>query len=68
MGLGLPLAQAKPLLWKCPYNPFNALDTKMRLTGETPFSLAYGIEAIIPPYITVTSMSIEMGSLVQNCK
>ncbi|KAI5325335.1 hypothetical protein L3X38_034409 [Prunus dulcis] len=27
--------------------------TKRRSTGETPFSLAFGIEAIIPPHITV---------------
>ncbi|CAL9001825.1 unnamed protein product [Prunus brigantina] len=33
--------------------------TKRRSTGETPFSLAYGTEAIIPPHITVHSMSIE---------
>ncbi|CAL2241653.1 unnamed protein product [Prunus armeniaca] len=42
--------------------------TKRRSTGETPFSLAYGTEAIIPPHITVPSMSIEVGSLDQNCK
>ncbi|KAI5349971.1 hypothetical protein L3X38_002862 [Prunus dulcis] len=37
--------------------------TKMRSTGETPFFLAYGTEAIIPPQIVVPSMSIEVGSL-----
>ncbi|KAI5335001.1 hypothetical protein L3X38_025134 [Prunus dulcis] len=37
-------------------------------TGKTPFSLAYGTEAIIPPHITVPSKSIEVGSLDQNCK
>ncbi|CAL2259684.1 unnamed protein product [Prunus armeniaca] len=42
--------------------------TKRRSTGETPFSLAYGTEAIIPPHITVPSMSIKVGSLDQNCK
>ncbi|KAI5335184.1 hypothetical protein L3X38_025317 [Prunus dulcis] len=42
--------------------------TKRRSTGETPFSLAYGTEAIIPSHITVPSMSIEVGSLDQNCK
>ncbi|CAL8157573.1 unnamed protein product [Prunus armeniaca] len=42
--------------------------TKRRSTGETPFSLAYGTEAIIPPHITVFSMSIEVGNLDQNCK
>ncbi|CAL9012001.1 unnamed protein product [Prunus brigantina] len=29
--------------------------TKRRSTGETPFSLAYGTEAIIPPHVTVPS-------------
>ncbi|CAL2227389.1 unnamed protein product [Prunus armeniaca] len=42
--------------------------TKRRSIGETPFSLACGTKAIIPPHITVTSMSIEVGSLDQNCK
>ncbi|KAI5317812.1 hypothetical protein L3X38_037519 [Prunus dulcis] len=40
--------------------------TKRRLTGKTPFSLAYGTEAIIPPHITVPSISLEVGSLDQN--
>ncbi|CAL9009863.1 unnamed protein product, partial [Prunus brigantina] len=40
--------------------------TKRRSTGETPFSLAYGTKAIIPPHITVPSISIEVGSLDQN--
>ncbi|KAI5338867.1 hypothetical protein L3X38_018139 [Prunus dulcis] len=42
--------------------------TKRRSTEETPFSLAYGTEAIIPPHITVPSISIEVGSLDQNCR
>ncbi|CAL8167960.1 unnamed protein product [Prunus armeniaca] len=42
--------------------------TKRRSAGETPFSLAYEIEAIIPPHITVPSMSIEVGSIGQNSK
>ena len=37
-----------------------------RSTGETPFSLAYGTEAIIPPHITVPSIGIEVGSIEQN--
>ncbi|KAI5343737.1 hypothetical protein L3X38_011613 [Prunus dulcis] len=37
-------------------------------TGKTPFSLAYGTEAIILSHITVPSMSTEVGSLDQNCK
>ncbi|XP_020421392.1 uncharacterized protein LOC109949701 [Prunus persica] len=40
--------------------------TMRRSTGETPFSLAYGIEAIIPPHITVPSIGIEVGSIEQN--
>ncbi|CAL9022511.1 unnamed protein product [Prunus brigantina] len=40
--------------------------TKRRSTGETPFSLAYGTEAIIPPHITVPSISLEVGSVDQN--
>ncbi|CAL8153315.1 unnamed protein product [Prunus armeniaca] len=40
--------------------------TKHRSTGETPFSLTYGIEAIIPPHVTVPSISIEVGSIEQN--
>ncbi|XP_020421514.1 uncharacterized protein LOC109949767 [Prunus persica] len=40
--------------------------TKRRSTGETPFSLAYGTEAIIPPHITVPSIGIEVGSIEQN--
>ncbi|CAL9006556.1 unnamed protein product, partial [Prunus brigantina] len=40
--------------------------TKRRSTGETPFSLAYGTEAIIPPHITVPSISLEVGSIDQN--
>ncbi|KAI5323871.1 hypothetical protein L3X38_032944 [Prunus dulcis] len=35
-------------------------------TGETPFSLAYGTETIIPPHITVPSIGIEVGSIEQN--
>ncbi|CAL2278268.1 unnamed protein product [Prunus armeniaca] len=42
--------------------------TKRISTGETPFSLAYGIEAIIPLHITIPSMGIEVGNLDQNCK
>ncbi|CAL8162550.1 unnamed protein product [Prunus armeniaca] len=42
--------------------------TKRRSIGETLFSLAYETEAIIPPHITVPSMSIEVGSLDQNYK
>ncbi|KAI5348239.1 hypothetical protein L3X38_001126 [Prunus dulcis] len=37
-----------------------------RSTGETPFSLAYGTEAIIPSHITVLSIGIEVGSIEQN--
>ncbi|KAI5317798.1 hypothetical protein L3X38_037505 [Prunus dulcis] len=37
--------------------------TKRRSTGETPFSLAYEAEAIIPPHITVPSISLEVGSV-----
>ncbi|CAL2257355.1 unnamed protein product [Prunus armeniaca] len=40
--------------------------TKRRLTGETPFSLAYGTEAIIHPHIIVPSISLEVGSVDQN--
>ncbi|CAL8992761.1 unnamed protein product [Prunus brigantina] len=36
--------------------------TKQRSTGETPFSLPYGMEAIIPPHITVPSISLELKS------
>ncbi|KAI5336927.1 hypothetical protein L3X38_016196 [Prunus dulcis] len=40
--------------------------TKRRSTGETPFSLAFGTEAIIPPHITVPSINLEVGSVDQN--
>ncbi|KAI5338915.1 hypothetical protein L3X38_018187 [Prunus dulcis] len=40
--------------------------TKRRSTGETPFSLAFGTEAIIPPHITVPSINLEVGSIDQN--
>ncbi|KAI5326678.1 hypothetical protein L3X38_035752 [Prunus dulcis] len=40
--------------------------TMRRSTGETPFSLAYGTEAIIPPHITIPSIGIEVGSIEQN--
>ncbi|CAL9004916.1 unnamed protein product [Prunus brigantina] len=40
--------------------------TKRRSTGETPFSLAYGTEAIIPPHVAVPSIGIEVGSIEQN--
>ncbi|CAL8153080.1 unnamed protein product [Prunus armeniaca] len=40
--------------------------TKRRSTGETPFSLAYGTEAIIPPHVNVPSIGIEVGSIEQN--
>ncbi|KAI5314689.1 hypothetical protein L3X38_043865 [Prunus dulcis] len=39
------------------------LTTKRRSTSETPFSLAFGTEAIIPPHITVLSISLEVGSV-----
>ncbi|KAI5316374.1 hypothetical protein L3X38_036081 [Prunus dulcis] len=42
--------------------------TMRRSTGETPFSLGYGTEAIIPPHITVPSIGIEVGSIEQNFK
>ncbi|CAL8152817.1 unnamed protein product [Prunus armeniaca] len=42
--------------------------TKRRLTSETPFSLAFGTEAIIYPHITFLSLSIEVGSIYQNSK
>ncbi|XP_008245026.1 PREDICTED: uncharacterized protein K02A2.6-like [Prunus mume] len=40
--------------------------TKRRSTGETPFSLAYGTEAIIPPHVIVPSIGIEVGSIEKN--
>ncbi|KAI5317557.1 hypothetical protein L3X38_037264 [Prunus dulcis] len=40
--------------------------TKRRSTGKTPFSLAYGIEAIIPLHIIVPSISLEVGGVDQN--
>ncbi|KAI5351238.1 hypothetical protein L3X38_004129 [Prunus dulcis] len=40
--------------------------TKQRSTGETPLSLAYGTEAIIPHHVTVPSIGIEVGSIEQN--
>ncbi|KAI5352718.1 hypothetical protein L3X38_005610 [Prunus dulcis] len=40
--------------------------TKRRSTGETPFSLAFGTEAIIPPHIIVPSINLEVGSVDQN--
>ncbi|KAI5312040.1 hypothetical protein L3X38_041213 [Prunus dulcis] len=43
------------------------LHNQKEIDRRAPFSLAYGTEAIIPPHITVPSMSIEVGSLDQNC-
>ncbi|KAI5323387.1 hypothetical protein L3X38_032459 [Prunus dulcis] len=40
--------------------------TKRRSTSETPFFLAYGTEAIIPPHIIVPFISLEVGSVDQN--
>ncbi|CAL8136497.1 unnamed protein product [Prunus armeniaca] len=40
--------------------------TKRRSTGETPFSLTYGTEAIIPPHVIVPSIGIEVGNIEQN--
>ncbi|CAL2270520.1 unnamed protein product [Prunus armeniaca] len=40
--------------------------TKRRSTDETPFSLAYGTEAIIPPHVSVPSIGIEVGGIEQN--
>ncbi|CAL8087413.1 unnamed protein product [Prunus armeniaca] len=40
--------------------------TKQRSTGEIPFSLTYGTEAIIPPHIIVPYISLELGSVDQN--
>ncbi|CAL8083039.1 unnamed protein product [Prunus armeniaca] len=37
--------------------------TKRRSTDETPFSLTYGTEAIIPPHVTVPSIGIEVGNI-----
>ncbi|KAI5351082.1 hypothetical protein L3X38_003973 [Prunus dulcis] len=43
-----------------------AYRTKQRSIGETPFSLAYEIEVIIHPHVTVPSIGIEVGSIEQN--
>ncbi|CAL2239111.1 unnamed protein product [Prunus armeniaca] len=40
--------------------------TKRRSIGQTPFSLAYRTEAIIPPHVTVPSIGIEVGNIEQN--
>ncbi|KAI5354381.1 hypothetical protein L3X38_007276 [Prunus dulcis] len=40
--------------------------TKRRSTGETSFSFTFGTKAIIPPHITVPSISLEVGSVDQN--
>ncbi|KAI5344032.1 hypothetical protein L3X38_011909 [Prunus dulcis] len=40
--------------------------TKRRSTGETPFSIAYETEAIIPCHVIVPSIGIEVGSIEQN--
>ncbi|CAL9007613.1 unnamed protein product [Prunus brigantina] len=40
--------------------------TKRRSNGETPFSLTYGTEAIIPPHIIVPSISLEVGNMRLN--
>ncbi|KAM2860023.1 hypothetical protein COP2_025369 [Malus domestica] len=42
--------------------------TKRRATGETPFSLAFGSEAIIPPKIIVRSINTLLPSIEQNSK
>lgn len=40
--------------------------TKQRSTSETPFFLIYRTEEIIPPHITIPSMSNEVGIIDQN--
>ncbi|KAM1600958.1 hypothetical protein ACFXTN_023336 [Malus domestica] len=42
--------------------------TKKRATGETPFSLAFGSETIIPPNIIVLSINTLLPSIEQNNK
>ncbi|KAM1040670.1 hypothetical protein ACFX2C_029930 [Malus domestica] len=42
--------------------------TKRRATSETPFSLAFGSEAIIPPNIIVPSINTLLLSIEQNIK
>ncbi|KAM1569069.1 hypothetical protein ACFX10_034234 [Malus domestica] len=42
--------------------------TKRRATGETPFSLAFGSEAIIPPNIIVPSINTLLPNIEQNSK
>ncbi|KAM2801730.1 hypothetical protein PS2_045127 [Malus domestica] len=42
--------------------------TKRRATGETPFSLAFGSEAIIPPNIIVPSINTLLPSIEQNSR
>ncbi|XP_070677377.1 uncharacterized protein [Malus domestica] len=42
--------------------------TKRRATGETPFSLAFGSKAIIPPNIIVPSINTLLPSIDQNSK
>ena len=42
--------------------------TKRRATGKTPFSLAYGSEAIIHPNILVSSINTILPNLEQNKK
>ncbi|XP_070667596.1 uncharacterized protein [Malus domestica] len=42
--------------------------TKRRATGETPFPLAFGSKAIIPPNIIVPSISTLLPSIEQNSK
>ncbi|KAI5327430.1 hypothetical protein L3X38_026826 [Prunus dulcis] len=39
--------------------------TKGGLTGETPFSITYWTEAIIPSHVTVPSISLEVGNVDQ---
>ncbi|KAM1334267.1 hypothetical protein ACFX2F_010204 [Malus domestica] len=42
--------------------------TKRRATGETPFSLAFGSEAIIPPNIIVPSINTLLPNVERNSK
>ncbi|CAL2262028.1 unnamed protein product [Prunus armeniaca] len=49
-------------------SPMGLSHNQKEINQRDHFPWPMGTEAIIPPHITVPSMSIEVGSLDQNCK
>ena len=64
----IPLRQEGKMARRTPRMSMAYRTTKRRATSETPFSLAFGSEAIIPPNIIMPSISTLLPSIEQNSK